>query len=281
MPTAATATVETASLPFRAITPRFGAELAGVHLLDMSDAEVAALQKLAGERGVVVVRDQVMTAQQQAAFVHRLGTPTMYPVRDPAVPPELLVIHADERSKGVAGEGWHSDISSDRTPPSLSMLRMEITPDSGGDTLFADMYQAFDTLSAEMRQFLLRLTARHDPVGHHLYLSRQKALHELPSQVHPVIRTHPLTGRKALYVNPGFVGRIVELSKRESASLLSMLAEHVALGVNFQIRVHWQPHTVVFWDNRCVQHHAAWDYYPQVRHGYRATVIGEQPYLEA
>lgn len=269
------------SLSYRAITPRLGAELIHVNLLDMSDAEVAALQQIAAERGVVVVRDQVMTLAQQASFVHRLGTPTLYPVKDPAVPPELITIHADEKSKRVAGEGWHSDISSERNPPSLSMLRMEITPDCGGDTLFADMYQAFETLSPEMRQFLMRLTARHDPIGHYLYQSRIKALHELPSQVHPVIRTHPLTGRKALYVNPGFVRRIVELSEPESSALLAMLADHVALGVNFQIRVQWQPHTVVFWDNRCVQHHAAWDYYPQVRHGYRATVVGEVPYLEA
>lgn len=268
-------------LPHRAITPRLGAELVGVRLLDMDDAEVAALQQLAGERGVVVVRDQVMTPAEQARFVHRLGTPTLYPVRDPAVPPELIVIHADERSRRVAGEGWHSDISSELTPPSLSMLRMEVTPDSGGDTLFADMYQAYETLSEPMRRFLLGLTARHDPIGHYLYQSRTKALHELPSAVHPVIRTHPLTGRKALYVNPGFVRRIVELGESESSAVLAMLAQHVALGVNFQIRVQWHPHTVVFWDNRCVQHHAAWDYYPQVRHGYRATVVGEAPYLEA
>ena len=112
-------TTEHLSLSYRAITPRLGAELIGVNLLDMSDAEVAALQQIAAERGVVVVRDQVMTLAQQANFVHRLGIPTLYPVKDPAVPPELITIHADEKSKRVAGEGWHSDISSERNPPSI------------------------------------------------------------------------------------------------------------------------------------------------------------------
>ncbi len=267
-------------LAHRPVSPRFGSELQQVDLLEMSDAEVAALQQLAAERGVVVVRDQIMTVLQQAAFAHRLGPLTVYPKKVEGVPEELLVVHADENSKHVAGEGWHSDISSELNPPALSMLRMEVVPESGGDTLFADMYQAFEALSPQMQQIVQELTARHDPVGHYLYLSGEKTLKELPSQVHPVVRTHPLTGRKALYVNSGFTARIKELTKQESRALLDMLFEHVARGINFQIRIHWQPNTVVFWDNRCVQHHAAWDYFPAVRHGYRATAIGEVPHLE-
>jgi taurine dioxygenase len=270
---------ERIELDCRPITPGFGAELDDVTLLDMSDGDVEALQQLAAERGVVVARDQVMSAQEQADFAARLGPLTTYPVRDPAVPAELLVVHADEQSKGVAGSAWHTDISSEVRPPSLSMLRMEVVPSSGGDTLFCDMYQAFETLSDEMQAFLKRLTARHDPKGHHLYLSGAKTLKELPSQVHPVVRTHPLTGRNGLYVNSGFVGRITEVSRSESEALLAMLYDHIARGISFQIRVQWDPNTVVFWDNRVVQHQAAWDYYPEIRHGYRATVIGEVPYL--
>ncbi len=271
---------ERSVLAHHRISPHFGAELDGLTLLEMTDDEVRALQQLAGERGVVVARNQVMTVDEHVQFARRLGPLTAYPVKNPRVPPELIVIHADENSKHVAGEGWHTDISSELNPPSLSMLRMEITPDAGGDTLFSDMYQAFESLSPTMQQILLGLTARHDPVGHYLYVSGEKTLKELPSQVHPVVRTHPLTGRRALYVNAGFVARIKELTKRESTALLNMLFEHVTVGVDFQIRVRWEPNTVVFWDNRCVQHHAAWDYFPQVRHGYRATVIGEVPYLD-
>lgn len=263
----------------RPISPRFGSELPGVTLLDMSDADLDALQQLAAERGVLVIRDQMMTPAEQAAFVHRLGEPTLYPAKGEGAMSELLVIHADEHSRHVAGEGWHTDISSEAKPPGLSMLRMETVPASGGDTLFADMYQAFASLSEEMRSFIMRLSARHDPKGHYLYLSGEKTLKELPSQVHPVVRTHPRTGQKALYVNSGFTGRINALSRAESRALLDMLYEHIATGVEFQIRVRWEPNTVVFWDNRCVQHHAAWDYFPEVRHGYRATVVGEAPYL--
>lgn len=270
----------TTALAYDPITPKLGAELTDTVLLDLSDDGVRALQQIAAERGVVVVRNQVMSVEDQAAFAHRLGPITTYPTAKPGMPPELLVIHADERSKWVAGEGWHSDISSELNPPSISMLRMEIVPPSGGDTLFCDMYQAFEALSPTMQEILLRLTARHDPKGHYLYLSGKVALRDLPSQVHPVVRTHPLTQRRALFVNQGFVGKIVELSDRESEALLNMLYEHIASGVQFQCRVRWEPNTVVFWDNRCVQHHAVWDYYPSVRHGYRATAIGETPYLD-
>ena len=266
-------------LTYRPISPRFGAELNDAVLLDMSDDEVEALQQLAAERGVVVFRGQTMSVHQQADFAHRLGPLTNYPVRDESIPSELLVIHADENAKHVAGSGWHTDISSEERPPSLSMLRIEIVPSSGGDTLFCDMYQAFDALSDEMKSFLLRLSARHDPKGHHLYLSGAKALKELPSQIHPVVRTHPRTGRNALYVNSGFTARIQDLTRAESDALLAMLFDHITKGLSFQIRVRWEPDTVVFWDNRVVQHHAAWDYFPEVRHGYRATAIGEVPYL--
>jgi taurine dioxygenase len=271
--------VEAAGLSYHPISPKFGAELTDIVLLDLHDDEVESLQQLAAERGVVVVRDQTMTVHQQAEFAHRLGPLTTYPVRNEDVPSELLVIHADENSKNVAGSKWHTDISSEERPPSLSMLRMEVVPSSGGDTLFSDMYQAFESLSPEVQRFLKRLSARHDPKGHHLYLSGAKTLRELPSQIHPVIRTHPRTGRNALYVNSGFTARIQDVTRGESDALLAMLFDHIIQGLNFQIRVRWEPNTVVFWDNRVVQHHAAWDYYPQVRHGYRATSIGEIPYL--
>ena len=271
--------VERTELAYEPVSPRFGAELTDTVLLDLDDDGVEALQQLAAERGVVVARNQVMTVHEQAEFIRRLGPVTSYPVRDEAVPPELLVIHSDENSKHVAGSKWHTDISSEERPPSLSMLRMEIVPSSGGDTLFCDMYQAFESLSPVMQEFLVGMHARHDPKGHHLYLSGAKALKDLPSQIHPVIRTHPRTGRNALYVNSGFTARIQDVTRSESDALLAMLFDHIIQGLSFQIRVSWEPDTVVFWDNRVVQHHAAWDYYPQVRHGYRATSIGEVPYL--
>ena len=269
-----------ASLDHAPISPTFGSELADVDLLALDDEEIAALQQLAAERGVLLARDQAMDKEQQAAFIHRLGEATEYPTGDPNKPLELLHIRADERSRGAAGTLWHTDISSEARPPALSMLRMEVVPPSGGDTLFADMYQAFETLSPVMQDFVLGLTARHDPKGHNLYLQGLKTLEELGSTIHPVVRTHPRTGRRALYVNEGFVGRLMETNKREGEAVLRMLYDHIARGVAFQIRVRWRPNTVVFWDNRCVQHHAAFDYYPACREGFRATTVGEVPYLE-
>ncbi len=268
-------------MDYTPITPNFGAELIeGTQLVDFNDDDVVALKQLAAERGVVVARTQNMDVHSQAEFGRRLGPLMKSPVNEPDPPEELLVIRAGPDTKRAAGSGWHSDVSSEAVTPGLSMLRMEVVPQSGGDTLFADMCQAFESLSESMQNFLLGLHARHDPKGHYLYLSGAKKLDELPSAVHPVIRTHPLTGRNALYVNAGFVGRIVELSRLESDRLLSMLYDHVAYSVSIQCRVQWAPNTVVFWDNRVVQHHAAFDYHPEVRLGYRVTVIGEAPVLQ-
>lgn len=267
-------------MKFTNITPTFGVELSSDYqLLHFSDDELVALKQLAAERGIVVARNQTMDMKTQAEFGHRLGSVMKTPVNKPDIPEELIVIHAGPKSKIAAGGRWHSDVSSEAVPPGLSMLRMEVVPPSGGDTLFADMYQAFEALSPPMQSFLKQLHAQHDPKGHYLYVSGAKKLEELPSAVHPVVRTHPLTGRNALYVNSGFLGKIVELSPRESESLLSMLYDHIAYSVSIQCRVQWAPNTVVFWDNRVVQHHAAFDYHPEVRRGYRVTVVGEVPFL--
>lgn len=273
--------VDSPTLAYNPINPRFGAELDGTTpLLEMSDDQVEALQQLAAERGVVVVRDQVMTLQEQADFIHRLGPVVAHQIEGSDLPPELLLVQTDENSTRAVGGAWHSDVSSERTPPALSMLRMEVVPSSGGATLFADMYQAFETLSAPVQELVQGLTARHDSLGHHLYLRGVKTLKELPSNIHPVVRTHPRTGRKALYVSSSFVARLMETTKLEGAAILEMLYEHVAFGVDFHCRVEWEPNTVVFWDNRCVQHHGVFDYYPETRRGYRANSVGEEPYLE-
>ena len=175
-------------LHYSPITPRFGAELdADKSLVAMNDDEVGALVQLAADRGVVVVRDQGMTPQQQADFAHRLGRPLTTPMNKGELPEELLLIQANEKSKGAAGTGWHSDVSSAVQPPGLSMLRMVVVPDAGGDTLFADMRQVFASLSPAMQEFLQTLTARHEPRGHYLYLSGAKRLDELPSVEHPVV----------------------------------------------------------------------------------------------
>ena len=264
------------TLPYEPIQPLFGAVLtSNLQLCDFSDEDIESLHQLGAERGIIVARNQKMNSASQAAFARRLGETFKTPVNQTDVPEDLILIQATAKSKRVAGQGWHSDVSSEKTPPGFSMLRMEVVPDSGGDTLFADMRQAFDRLSLTMQTFLCSLEAKHVPRGHYLYLSGAKRLDELPASVHPVVRRHPRTGEKALFVNTGFVDHIVGLSACESDSLLKMLYDHVAYSVDIQCRVHWQENTVVLWDNRIVQHHAAFDYFPQSRKGYRATIRGE------
>ncbi|MEK9878015.1 MAG: TauD/TfdA family dioxygenase, partial [Betaproteobacteria bacterium] len=165
--------------------------------------------------------------------------------------------------------------------PSISMLRMEVVPPVGGDTLFMDMRQIFASLSPRLQTLLKGLTARHDPIGHYLYLSGQKALHELPSAHHPIVRQIPETGDQALYVNEGFTQSIDGLPQAEQDMLLGFLFKTIRENVIAQLRVKWQPHTVVFWDNRLVQHHAVFDYFPHKRLGYRATIRGEVPVAAA
>ena len=260
------------------ITPRLGAELdAAIQLKDLSEPEVAELVLLCAERGVVVARNQSLSPQEQSEFAHRLGEPLTFPNNPAHIPEELIVIQAGPNSKHAAGEGWHSDVSSEAKPPGLSMLRMEQVPDHGGDTLFADMHQAFESLSKPIQEFLETLTARHEPRGHYLYLSGAKAFDELETTDHPVVRIHPLTGKKVLYVNDGFVSKINGVSQPESRALLKMLYDHIAYTVKMHCRIAWAPNTVVFWDNRCVQHYAAFDYFPERRKGYRVTIRGEQP----
>lgn len=265
----------------RPLNPTIGAEVVGLELAKLDDARFAELERAFAAHQVLVFRDQSLTPEEQLAFGRRFGPLHVHPAA-PSLPghPEVMIIHADERSKFVAGEGWHTDVSCDELPPMATILRLETVPPSGGDTLFASMYAAYESLSEPMRAFLGGLSARHG--SDHVYGGRygktaeQSRDGKFPSAVHPVIRTHPVTGRKALFVNPGFTTRILGLSREESADLLAFLFR-VQQKPELQCRVIWKPNTVTLWDNRCTQHCAIWDYYPHVRHGTRVSVIGERP----
>ena len=229
---------------------------------------------------MIFFRDQHLTPDQQKAFGRLFGDLHLHPAAPALLPghPEILVIHADENSKRVAGEDWHSDVSCDLEPPMGSILYMHELPPVGGDTLFASMYAAYETLSAPMQSLLEPLTAMHE--GEHVYRGRYGVNDEgrvFPKAEHPVIRTHPVSGRKALFVNRGFTTRIVGLKKAESAAVLDFLFRHVETP-ELHCRFRWQPRSVAFWDNRAVQHHAMWDYYPQRRHGHRVTIKGDAPF---
>ena len=264
------------------VTASIGADVEGVDLAQpLSDATFDMLHDALMDHQVLFFRDQEMSLEQHKDLGRRFGDLHIHPAAPaPKDHPEILVIHADEKSKHVAGGGWHKDVSCDEEPPMGSILHIHEAPEIGGDTLFSSMYGAYESLSDTMQKFLDGLTAMHR--SEHVHKGRYGLKENLrdddyPEAVHPVVRTHPVTGRKGLYVNASFTTRILELSHHESNDVLQMLFNHVARGVHFQCRYRWENNSVAFWDNRCTQHHAAWDYYPNVRHGYRVTIQGDKP----
>jgi taurine dioxygenase len=266
------------------LTPHAGAEIRGVDLSrPLDERTVKEIHDALIDNGVIFFRDQRLTPDQQKAFGRLFGELHLHPAAPSLLEghPEILVIHADETSKHVAGEVWHSDVSCDVEPPMGSVLYMHELPAVGGDTLFASMYAAYEALSEPMKRFLEPLTAMHE--GEHVYRGHYGVDDKgktFPRAEHPVIRTHPVSGRKALFVNSGFTTRIVQLARPESDALLQFLFRHVETP-EFHCRFRWQVNSVAFWDNRCVQHHALWDYYPQRRHGHRVTIRGDRPLYRA
>jgi taurine dioxygenase len=271
------------AIDVRPVTPRIGAEVSGLDLTrPLSNLQLDEVHRALAEHQVLFFRDQKLDLEQHKALGRYFGDLHIHPnTPGPEGPPKILPIHADAGSKRIAGENWHSDVSCDEVPPLGSILHLHTVPPAGGDTLFASMYAAYDALSPRFKAFLEGLTATHS--GDHVY-RRTNALLGLddrdkvfPKASHPIVRTHPVTGRKALYVNGGFTTHIDGLPKEESRAILDFLFAHSTQPA-FQVRFRWQPHSVAFWDNRCVQHMALWDYFPQVRSGYRVTVKGDRPF---
>jgi taurine dioxygenase len=267
----------------RKLTPRIGAEVQGLDLArPLGNQAFQEVHDALMEHQVIFFRDQHLSHEQHKAFGARFGKLHIHPAA-PSIPghPEVMVIHADANSTFVNGEAWHSDVSCEEEPPMGSILYLRVLPEVGGDTLFANMYAAFEALSEPMRRLLVGLTAIHDGEG--LYRGRYGTDDRgrvYPRAVHPVIRTHPVTGKQALFVNSFFTTRIVELSKPESDALLQFLFRHIETP-EFSCRFRWTPNAVAFWDNRSCQHQAIWDYYPATRSGTRVTILGDRPFFRA
>ena len=216
----------TAELDIRPLTPTIGAEVHGVDLSeDMSQETYAAIRQALLDHLVIFFRDQDVTLDQHKAFGKRFGELHVHPQGlrgDLAEHPDVLAIHADEHTKRVAGHSWHSDVSCDAEPPMGSVLRLHTVPPQGGDTLFANMYAAYDALSERMKTYLDGLMATHDGAPNYLSRARIDNLpvkDSYPANSHPVIRTHPETGRKCLFVNPVFTQRIDDIPEDESRAI--------------------------------------------------------------
>lgn len=273
-----------ASFEIRPLTACIGAEIQGLDLREtLPDETIASLEEALLTHLVLFFRDQDITPEQHIAFSRRFGELLVHPF-GPVHPeyPEIIVLD-QQRPRGEGTDLWHSDTTYMPRPPLGSVLRAIELPEVGGDTCFASMVAAYDALSPAMQEALAGLRAVHDiavPVARALRfgsskLSVEEARAQWPPLTHPVVRTHPVTGKKALYVNRNATTHIEGLSERESEWLHSHLCDHVR-SPTFQCRFRWAPHSIAFWDNRASQHYAIPDYDTR-RVMHRTTLIGDRP----
>jgi taurine dioxygenase len=261
------------------ITPIVGAEISGVNLAEpLSEEQLGEIKRAFLDHHVLVFRDQIITSADHKRFAGHFGE--LRPVNPPPDhgDPFILEVKTSAEAEYVFGNGWHADGTADAEPSLGSMLYLTEVPESGsgGDTLFANMHVAYELCSPLIRSLLDQLTAIHDgkqQFGNH----PMPANYDPPLNEHPVVVQHPETGRKVLFVNPAYTSRIPQLSEDESRSLLDMLFALIPNRPMLTCRVQWRPNTLVFWDNRCLQHNAIYDYYPLTRYGRRVAINGGAP----
>ena len=270
------------------LAPTIGAEIEGVDLSrDVPEPQLVELRRALAERLVLVFRDQIITLEEQKGFARHFGRLHRHELAQDktfagrANDPELLAWKTGPESRFTAGDAWHHDVSCDEEPIAASFLHVTKSPPYGaGDTAFANCYLAYESLSDPIKRLLEGLTAIHDGAfgWQEGYGAQPKPGQTFPKSEHPVVVTHPVTGRKILFVNEAFTSRIVQLARPESDALLAFLYRHIERNLAFQVRVHWSVNALVVWDNWGAQHHAVWDYYPLERWGNRiSSVSGQRP----
>ncbi|ATY63428.1 Taurine catabolism dioxygenase [Cordyceps militaris] len=275
------------------LTPSIGSEVHGIQLSTLSDAGKDELAHYVATRKVVAFRKQdfadlsIPDALQYGAY---FGRHHIHPTSGaPEGHPEIHLVHRGAGDKGhetyfqsrTSSVAWHSDISYEKQPPGTTFLYILDRPETGGDTLFVDAVQAYKRLSPLFQERLHGLRATHSGIEQVNAAAARNSIKRREPVVndHPIVRTHPATGEKALYVNPQFTRDIVGLKKEESDTLLKFLYDHLAYGADFQARVKWEEGTVVVWDNRVTQHTALVDWENgQRRHLARLTPQAERPF---
>jgi taurine dioxygenase len=274
-----------ARLSVKRIAGALGAEIAGADLRELDDDTVAAIRVAWLEHLVLFFRDQPLTPAQFMSFARRIGRPVEYPfVKGIAGFPEIIEVKKLEHEKVNFGGVWHSDTAYLEEPPMASMLLAREIPPRGGDTLFANTYMAYETLSPGMKRLLEPLWAVNSSAKADVTRTREDRLKtdarddvgkELLAE-HPVVRTHPETGRKALYVNFAHTVRFRGMTEQESAPLLDYLFQH-QVRPEFTCRFTWQVGSLALWDNRCAQHNPVNDYHGYRRIMHRITLAGDRP----
>ncbi|MDQ2803336.1 MAG: TauD/TfdA family dioxygenase [Pseudomonadota bacterium] len=280
-------------MTLKPVSGALGATIGGVDLArDLNNNQlVSGVHKALLEHCVIFFHDQRISPEQHIAFGRQFGTLNVHGyVKAMEGYPEIIVVAKAENDKSNFGGDWHSDVTYLDEPAMGSILYAKETPEYGGDTMFANMYLAYDTLSQGMKRMLDGMRAVHtarDIYGLRgnatiNYTSNNRSMTMLPSEsanreaLHPVVRTHPETGRKCLYVNRAFTVRFEDMTETESRPLLQFLWEHCARP-EFTCRFRWQPNSIAFWDNRAVQHYALNDYLGQRRIMHRVTINGDRP----
>lgn len=270
------------ALAVRPLTPVIGAEILDVDLSrGVDDALFAAIHDVFLQWQVIFFRGQTLTTEQHRDLALRFGTPAYSKKLKMYDGYEDVSLLENDGSKKAIGALWHTDNTDWRCPPLGSLLYAEIVPSVGGDTMWASMYAAYDALSESMKSYLAGLTALHDnSLVRKLYAAdgtlRDEGVVVDKAVVHPVIRTHPVTGRKAIFVNSGYTQSIIGVPEVESRAILQSLFEHLARP-EFQCRFRWEPGSLAIWDNRCTQHYAL-DDYSELRRMRRVQIDGDAPF---
>ena len=260
--------------------PSLGAEIRGLDLREALSPDVAAdVERALIEYKVLFFRDQDITKRQHADFARNFGELEVHPFIPQGETPEIVRFVKDEDVVGVENN-WHSDVSWREIPSLGSVLRAYEVPSVGGDTLWTDMEAVYEGLPDDLREAIEGKVAVHDFVHTFgLGLSeeeREEKRKEFPPAYHPIVRTHPVSGRKCVYVNPIFTRCIDGMGEAESEALLKRLYQETEVP-EYQVRFRWAPNSIAFWDNRSSQHYAASDYWPENRVMERLTIIGDKP----
>src|SRR5262245_55885233 len=262
-----------------------GAEISNVNLGNLDDALFAEIRTALLEHQVIFFRDQEVTRDQHKAFGRRFGAlhvhPFLQPLKDEGHP-EFVVLESDAKHPFVA-EAWHSDVTFQTEPPLGSMLRCVAAPEFGGDTMWASMYAAYEALSDTMQRLLSSLIAIHDTsrtFSRDTYRTEHiggKRAEQVVAAEHPVVRTHPETGQKALFVNSAFTHSIKGMKSAESDAVLDFLYRHIE-SPDFTCRFRWRKNSMAMWDNRRTQHRVVADNLAAYRRMERVTVMGNKPF---
>ena len=275
---------EQAGVAARRVGVHLGAEITGVDLRKpLSDAQFKAIDDALVENELIIFRNQDISSDDLMAFGRRFAPLTVHPFapNEGKNAPELIKFRNDEKSPPFSTDVWHSDETFRAEPPMATILLAKEVPAIGGDTMFVSMAAAYEGLSDRMQQFISGLEGIHDMKPFRPLFGKsdedRRRLQEFelkyPPQLHPVVRVHPVSGKKVLFVNPQFTVGINGMEEHESRALLDLLFRQ-AFVPEYQFRHHWEPHTIAMWDNRSTQHYAVHDYYPQRRYMERVTIKG-------